>query len=206
MTIAISHPASPEFPPSSRKSMDAALALLQEKKTAWAGTSVRDRIRLLEELTRSFLAVTGRWADACIAAEGLDPVRGHAEEALSGPYFILRNLRLLRLSLLDLERHGRPRIPGAVRTRPDGQVTARVFPCDVWDSIFYGGVTGDVWMEPGVTAEGLAETQAVAYRAKDRQGGVAWCSARATSRRSRRWTPSTSSSSRTGWSPSRSTR
>ena len=173
MTIALVHPSSPAHPPSSRQAMDAAVAALQERKHAWVETSVRDRIRLLEELTRSFLAVTGRWADACIAAEGLDPERGHAEEALTGPYFVLRNLRLLRLALADIEQHGRPRIPGSVRTRPNGQVTARIFPYDVWDNIFYRGVTAEVWMEPGVTAEGLAETQAVAYHAKPRKGGVA---------------------------------
>ncbi len=175
MTIALAPPSASNHPPSSRQAMDAAVAALQERKRAWVETSVRDRIRLLEELTRSFLSVAGRWAAACIAAEGLDPERGHAEESLTGPYFILRNLRLLRLSLADIEKHGRPRIPGSVRTRTDGQVTARIFPYDIWDSIFYGGVTADVWMEPGVTAEGLAETQAVAYHAKplrENAGGV----------------------------------
>ncbi|HEX3530731.1 MAG TPA: aldehyde dehydrogenase family protein [Thermoanaerobaculia bacterium] len=156
----------------SHASLDAAVAALQERKSAWAGTSIPDRIELLKELTRSFLAISGRWAAACIEAEGLDPVAGHAEEVLVGPYFVVRNLRLLRLALEDVARFGRPRIPGSVRTRPDGQVTARVFPYDIWDRIFYAGVTADVWMQPGITAESLPSTQAVAYRG-ERQGGVA---------------------------------
>ena len=89
---------------------------------------------------------------------------------------MIRNLRLLRRALWDVEVHGRPRIPGSIRTRPDGQVTARVFPYDVWDQIFYTGVTADVWMEPGVTAEGLPKTMAVAYHedpSADRPGAVA---------------------------------
>src|SRR5262249_50677902 len=94
------------------------------------------------------------------------------EEVLVGPYFVLRNLRLLRIALGDVERFGRPRIPGSVRTRQDGQVTARIFPCDIWDRIFYAGVTADVWMQPGVTTESLPSTQAVAYR-ENRPGGVA---------------------------------
>ncbi|MEO6192560.1 MAG: aldehyde dehydrogenase family protein, partial [Thermoanaerobaculia bacterium] len=92
---------------------------------------------------------------------------------LVGPCFILRNLRLLRESLLDIETHGRPRIPGGVRTRANGQVVARIFPIDLYDRAFYAGVTADVWMEPGVTAKDLPETQAVVYHAPVRQGRVA---------------------------------
>ena len=79
-------------------------------------------------------AISGQFA-----AEGLDPEHpGSGEEALVGPYFILRNLRLLRESLLDIETHGRPRIPGGVRTRPDGQVVARIFPIDLYDRVQKG--------------------------------------------------------------------
>lgn len=161
------------IPPTAQADLDAAIATLRAHTRAWTAVPVRGRIELLEELIRSFVEVTDRWAVACIQAEGLDPVHGFAEEALVGPYFVLRNLRLLRLALLDVEKHGRPRIPGAVRTLPNGQVAARVFPYDVWDGIFYAGVTADVWMEPGVTEESLASTQAVAYHQTERPGGVA---------------------------------
>lgn len=159
---------------SSRAELDAAVAVLQEKKGAWTAVGPRERLSLLSDLSRRFLAVADRWAQLGIEAEGLDPEHpGSGEEALVGPYFILRNLRLLRESLLDVETHGRPRIPGAVRTRPDGQVTARIFPIDLYDRIFYSGVAADVWMEPGVTVESLPETMAVAYHAPVRQGRVA---------------------------------
>jgi acyl-CoA reductase-like NAD-dependent aldehyde dehydrogenase len=158
----------------SREAMDAAVRDLQAHRQAWTQVPVRDRISLLEELIRTFLPVAERWAEAAIEAEGIDPAHpSSAEEALVGPYFVIRNLRLLRKALWDVEVHGRPRIPGSVRTRPDGQVTARVFPYDVWDQVFYTGVTADVWMEPGVTAETLPETMAVAYHARERKGGVA---------------------------------
>jgi acyl-CoA reductase-like NAD-dependent aldehyde dehydrogenase len=159
--------------PSLSSSLDSAITALQERKSAWTAVAPRERIAILEELTRDFAAISRRWAAACIEAEGLDPEWGHAEEVLVGPYFVVRNLRLLRLALADIATHGRPRIPGSVRTRPDGQVTARIFPYDVWDRIFYTGVTADVWMEPGVTEASLPSTQAVAYRAPQRPGGVA---------------------------------
>ncbi len=158
----------------SRAEMDAAVAVLQENKSAWTAVTPKERIALLTDLSKRFLAVAERWTALSVEAEGLDPEHpGSGEEALVGPYFILRNLRLLRESLLDVDTHGHPRIPGGVRTRPDGQVVARVFPSDLYDRIFYSGVTADVWMEPDVTAESLPETQAVAYHAPVRQGRVA---------------------------------
>jgi acyl-CoA reductase-like NAD-dependent aldehyde dehydrogenase len=159
---------------SSKAEMDAAVAALQERKGGWTEVSLKERQEILGELNGRFLGVAERWSALGVEAEGLDPSHpGSGEEALVGPYFILRNLRLLRESLLDVETHGRPRIPGAVRTRPDGQVVARIFPIDLYDRTFYAGVTADVWMEPGVSAGGLAQTQAVAYHAPVRQGRVA---------------------------------
>ncbi|HSF41997.1 MAG TPA: hypothetical protein VLT87_19510, partial [Thermoanaerobaculia bacterium] len=100
---------------SSRAELDEGVALLQENKGAWTEIGPRERRGLLGELIESFLGVADRWAVLGIEAEGLDPQHpGSAEEALTGPYLILRNLRLLREALLDIETHGRPRIPGAV--------------------------------------------------------------------------------------------
>jgi|CXWL01.1.fsa_nt_gi acyl-CoA reductase-like NAD-dependent aldehyde dehydrogenase len=161
-------------PVTSRPELDAAVAALQAQKAAWTAVSAGERIALLAEITRDFVAIADDWAAACIATEGLDPIRGHAEEMLVGPYFVVRNLRLLARSLAAVAAGDRPRIPGAVRSRPDGQVTAGVFPSDVWDRLFYAGVSAEVWMEPGVTAQSLPSTQAVAYQPGGaRAGGVA---------------------------------
>ena len=159
---------------SSHEEMDAAVGALQEKKGAWTEVGPGERLTLLAELSRRFAAVADRWATLGAETEGLDPQHpGSAEETIAGPYLILRNLRLLREAMLDIETHGRPRIPGAVRTRPDGQVVARIFPVDLYDRVFYAGVTADAWMEPGVTEKDLASTQAVAYHGSVRQGKVA---------------------------------
>jgi acyl-CoA reductase-like NAD-dependent aldehyde dehydrogenase len=157
---------------SSQGELDSAVAGLKGRKADWVKVSIPERIALLDELIHGFLGVADRWAAACLAAEGLDPSLPSAgEEALVGPYFLLRNLRLLKKSLADIATHGSPRIPGPVKTRENGQVTARIFPQDLWDNLFYTGVTAEVWLEPGVTADRLPETQATAYRYKD-AGGV----------------------------------
>lgn len=161
------------IPPSSFAELDQALATLAEKKTPWARTPISDRRAILAELHKDFARVADCWADAVRAAEGIPEGTATAgEEWLAGPYFILRNIRLLGRALAELERDGQPKIPGPVRTRADGQVTARVFPQDLYDRIFYTGITAEVWMEPGVTAEELAATQALAYREKDPEGAI----------------------------------
>ena len=155
-----------------RDELDAAVAELAARRATWMGVSVAARIALVDELVRDVATHAERWAAACMEAEGLDPrTPASAEEWLVGPYLTLRQLRLLRRALVDIERGGVPRIPGPVRALPDGRAAARVFPADRFDRLMYLGASGEVWMQPGVTPAGLAATQAVAYRSPD-AGGV----------------------------------
>ena len=148
-----------------RSHLDAAVAEVRARRDAWVATPVPERLRLLEQLVRDVASVADEWVAACVAAEGLDPTRPEAgEEALVGPYFVIRNLRLLQRSLADIARFGRPRIPGRIVTRADGRVTAGVFPGTVLDRLLYPGIRAEVWMAPGVTEAGLPATQARAYR------------------------------------------
>ena len=152
---------------SDQATMDAAVRTLQERKDAWVNVSVRERIALIDHLIHDFHALQERWVAACLQAKGLtaqSPAAG--EEWATGPYATLKHLRQLRSSLSDIARYGSPRIPGPVRALADGQVVAQVFPQTSYDRIFYGGVTAEVWQQPGVTVEGLPQTMAVAYRQK----------------------------------------
>jgi len=159
------------MPPSSRQALDLAVEELRTHAGEWAALPVAERIALVEELQRDVARVSERWVAVSLQAKGIatdEPAAG--EEWLSGPYFVLRNLRLLRRSLADIAAHGRPRVHGQVSSRANGQVVVRVFPADIWDRLLYRGFTGDVWMEPGLTLEELPQSQAVAYR-EDGAGG-----------------------------------
>jgi acyl-CoA reductase-like NAD-dependent aldehyde dehydrogenase len=161
------------MPPSSRQTLDLAVEELRANAGEWAALPLADRIALIEELQRDVTRVAERWAVVSLQAKGIaldEPTAG--EEWITGPYLVLRNLRLLRRSLADIAAYGRPRIPGRVLTRPDGQVVAQVFPADMWDRILYRGFTGEVWMQPGLTVEELPKSQAVAYRAGDAGGRI----------------------------------
>jgi len=143
---------------------------LGERRAAWVALPPAARISLIQELRRDVASVSDAWADAVARAEGLNAAEA-AEETIAGPYLVLRELRLLVAALRGIEHGGAPRIPGPVVTRPDGRVSARVVPFDRFDRLMYPGVTAEVWMQPGVTVDELAGTQAVAYRQAG-DGGV----------------------------------
>jgi len=162
------------IPPSSTEHIDDALAVLIAKKDEWATLPIPDRRAILRQLIRDFSGVAEVWADACCEAEGLAAGTASAgEEWVTGPYLIIRNLRLLEEALADVATRGAPRIPGPIRYRPDGQLTVGVFPHSAYDRIFYSGVSAEVWMEPGLRREELPATQAVAYKSDDPPTGVA---------------------------------
>ncbi len=152
---------------SSRQVIDVALRDLVARKDDWPKLGLADRRAIIGELAKDFSEVAELWAERTREAEGLPPHSPQAaEEWLAGPYMVMRNLKLLERSLEEIERYGQPRIPGPVATRDDGQVTARVFPQTNYDRVFYTGVTAEIWMQPEVTVETLADTQALAYKAE----------------------------------------
>lgn len=162
------------IPATPKSGLDSALRTLTETKETWTTWTAKERARLLDQLLTSFANVAPRWVEACLEAEGIPPANPTAaEEWLAGPYLVLRNLQLLKTSLLDLAAGRRPRIAGPISRRANGQVVAQVFPASLYDRLFYPGLTAETWMEPTVTAETLAETQSVAYFESPRRGGVA---------------------------------
>ncbi len=160
--------------PSSPEVIDAALVVLTQRRDEWLTITAKERVALLEKLIESFAAVAPRWVEACLEAEGIPPANPTAaEEWLAGPYLVIRNMQLLKTSLVEIAQGRRPRIPGPVSTRSTAQVVAQVFPTSHYDRLLYPGLTAETWMQPGVTEASLGETQATAYFREPRQGGVA---------------------------------
>lgn len=175
------HAGSPQFPtevgstpPSSHAEMDEAVQVLQAHKDVWVALTIDERITLLDRLIKDFSALSDRLVSASCAAKGIaadSPLVG--EEWSIGPFATLKNLCQLQHSLVDIKAHGAPKIPGPITTRAGGQVVAQVFPQTPYERLFFQGVTAEVWMEPGVTTEGLAKTQARIYQNRSHRGKVA---------------------------------
>jgi len=144
MTIT-THQGAPQFPtvlgsiaPSAREEMDAAIEVLQAHKDEWVAFSIHDRIDLIDRLIRDFAAIVSRWVKASIEAKGIAEDSLYVgEEWAAGAWPVLKNLRQLRQSLVDIEGNGHPKIPGRVTTRRGGQVVAQVFPDTIYDRIFF---------------------------------------------------------------------
>ena len=152
-------------PPSSRHEMDEAVAAVRGRRDAWAALPVADRVSLLGELLRSIDGAAARWVEAALAAKRIAPgTPAEGEEWLAGPMVTLRNVRLLRETLAEVARDGRPRLPGAPRMRANGKLAVPVFPASLYDRLLFSGISAEVWMQAGVTADNLDEHVAVAYR------------------------------------------
>ncbi len=163
------------MPETQTAEIDKAISELQAGKDRWTQVSIADRIRLCERLLRDYQEVGEASVEAACRAKGIDPGEARAgEEWLGGPLCIHRNLRLLARTLSETHAMGAPRIPGPVTTRKNGQVVAQVFPDGIFDRLLFSGISAEVWMEPGVTAEKIADHQAAIYkRGAARKGKVA---------------------------------
>jgi acyl-CoA reductase-like NAD-dependent aldehyde dehydrogenase len=146
-------PAFPEpptaVPPTTRASLDEAIARLSAKKDEWPRVGIARRLGYLKACRDGVMAVAERWVTDGCKLKGLregDSLAG--EEWLAGPMTTVRNIRLL---IHALEAGGQP-APSKVWTRPDGQKVARVFPQTLQDKVLYAGFTADVWIEPGQPA------------------------------------------------------
>ena len=158
---------------SAHSEIDRAVAAVRARCAAWAGVTVAERTRLLDRMIADTESVARQWVQAECERKRIrfgTPVAG--EEWFLGPSITLRGMRLLRSTLDDIERHGRPRLPGTVCAGRSGQVQARIFPAGVYDRLFFMGVIGDVWMPPGVTTDEVEATIGGVYRTGEHRGRV----------------------------------
>lgn len=144
--------------------LDRVVAQLRRRAPVWSLTDVPARIALLDELLEHTLAAASDWAAAAADAKGIDPSSPHrGEDWGSGPIAVLRNLSLLRRTLLDIQRTGRPQ-PRTVTTRDDGQVVVDVLPADPLDRLLFTGFSAQTRLRPGVTEEEALARMGRIYR------------------------------------------
>src|SRR4051794_31994005 len=143
--------------PAQRAELDRAVALLRDRKDVWARLPPGEKIAFLVAARERTGACAERWVETAARAKGLAPDSPLAgEEWLTGPWALIYALNRLIESLQAIARRRTPWLPrGTVRTRPNGQVTVRVFPRSLYDRVLLNGVSAEVWMEPGVTRETL---------------------------------------------------
>lgn len=153
--------------------LDTAIQELQAHKDVWATLPVRKKIDMLYQLRDNTGHHAKEWVDLAIQHKQIPPDSPWVgEEWVSGPWASLASINGLIETLKALEKGEMPPIPN-IRTRKNGQVVAKVFPLDVFDSILLNATTAEVWMEPEVTRENLREYVATFYQQKNPSGKVA---------------------------------
>ncbi len=154
--------------------IDRSLEGLSQVKDRWARLPIREKIRYLEQVRDLLVDNADAWVAAGVQLKGLDPkapiVGG--EEWLGGPYPTAAWLTDMIGTLTRLSTGSDPLEGVRIRTRPDGQVIAGVFPSNAYDRLLLNGYELDVWMQPGVTPDTLGDTVASFYRQSDPKGTV----------------------------------
>ena len=147
---------------------------LAQQAKPWLELSLDERIALLRRVRANVAGEAEAWVAAGVALKGLDPkaplVGG--EEWLGGPYPTAAWLTDMIGTLERLASGADPLGGARVRTRPDGQVIAQVFPADAADRLLLNGYEIDVWMQPGVRPATLRDTVATVYRDSPPEPGV----------------------------------
>jgi acyl-CoA reductase-like NAD-dependent aldehyde dehydrogenase len=153
--------------------MDRALNELSPRKDEWVSLGIEQRIQILDEMMEALLEVSEEWV--AISLRMKNEARGSFGEgeewASIWPNF--RLLRIARQSLEDIRESGRPRIPGPISERTNGQIVAQVFPQTSLERLLYLGTKAEVWMQPEVTRQIMTEEQASPYRNPPAGGKVA---------------------------------
>lgn len=156
-----------------RPSLDRAVDALQQQKAVWANLPLVQKIGLLEATRDRLGARSADWVAASAQAKGIDPASPWVgEEWLSGPWAVVTTINGYLGTLQALAEGRLPKLK-SVRTRPNGQVVAHVFPNTIFDQILFSGIAAEVWMQPEVRAANLGEQMAAFYRQKNPQGAVA---------------------------------
>ncbi|HEV3003527.1 MAG TPA: hypothetical protein VGX78_03660, partial [Pirellulales bacterium] len=146
--------------------IDRALGELVAAKEHWRSTTAAQRAALAKDCLTGAGRAGREWVAAACEAKGLDP-NGPAssEEVATGPLATVRYLRLLIASLEDIERCGRPRLPGKPVLAADGRLRLPVFPGrGMFDSLLFRGFKVETRMLPEVTLDNLDERLRTACR------------------------------------------
>ena len=153
--------------------IDASLEDLQAHKNEWATLPLAQKIALLVQLRDRLSTHAARWVTVSAAGKKLpadSPLVG--EEWSSGPWALAESINALIDTLAKLS-NKETALPEKLRIRADGQLIAEVFPKNQYDKLLVNGVSAEVWFQPQITQENLAENTATFYKQPDHDGKVA---------------------------------
>jgi acyl-CoA reductase-like NAD-dependent aldehyde dehydrogenase len=156
--------------PTAQRQLDEAVARLREAAPQLARLPMPDRIALARSMQAGYVRIAEALVRAGCTAKGVAlGTPTEAEEWATGPWPVIRQLRLIADSLASLQRTGNTRI-GRVDRTVDDRLAVRVFPANAIDGVLFGGVTADVRMRAGMTEAEMHASRAPFYRGRPHDG------------------------------------
>ncbi|MCA1983377.1 aldehyde dehydrogenase family protein [Nocardioides nematodiphilus] len=152
--------------------LDEMVAELAAGAKTWAGMDLHERAQILRATQKSVAATAGIWAGAATSAKQVPSGSLEGEEWMSGPAAVAPMLGEYA-DTLHLLAHGRSAIEGRkLGTAPGGRVSVRILPGDLKDNLLFNGFVGEVWLQPGVTAEQAKADAGLGAKRVGENGGV----------------------------------
>ena len=152
--------------------LDEMVAELASGAKTWAAMDLHERADLLRATQKSVAASAGIWAGAATSAKRVPSGSLEGEEWMSGPAATAPMLGEYA-DTLHLLADGRSAIDGRkLGTAPGGRVTVRILPGDLKDTLLFNGFVGEVWLQPGVTADQARSDAGLGAKRVGENGGV----------------------------------
>jgi aldehyde dehydrogenase (NAD(P)+) len=148
------------------------VARLRDGATAFARLSLGERIGLARSMQAGYVRVAEQSVRAGCQAKGITPGTPlEGEEWGSGPWCVVRYLRLIAESLEGLDRSGNPPI-GSVKHLADGGLAVGVLPGNRLDRVLFSGITIDARLEAGMSESDLHARRASWYKWDHRESAT----------------------------------
>ena len=157
---------------SEARKLDRTVVRAREGAQKFVKLSLDQRVRLARSMQAGYLRIARASVEAACEAKGIPlgtPMEG--EEWTLGPWFVVRQLRLLAQSLRALEKTGNTPVGNLGRTA-DQRLSVQVFPAGPIDGLLFQGLRVDVHLQAGVTTSEMENSRARFYKKPDHDGRV----------------------------------
>lgn len=157
-------PATAHHYTSTTAELDEAVAKTQASAEKFAHLAIDKRIALAAAMQQGYLSIAKDSVHAGCRDKGiLFDGPAAAEEWATGPWCVVRHLRLVREQLESLRRTGNTKI-GQISHADDGRTTVQVFPGNTIDGLLFQNCKVEVRMQHGHDASAVEQKRASFYR------------------------------------------
>jgi acyl-CoA reductase-like NAD-dependent aldehyde dehydrogenase len=154
----------PQTTDTSIQQLDVALERLKQHRDEWASLQVTRLQDLLSQLEHTLPPTYQRLVNAGAEYKSISPSSDVALEEWAMPLVLGLQIRHLKQSLREIERHGTPQIPGKFTARPDNRLSVGVLPRATIDRVLLRQAKGEVWFNPDISERQIREGMARPYR------------------------------------------